>query len=111
MMSLWKHAIETNKALLLDEIPLGPQALLKKVEEFENISQATEHSYPARILSNVEGMSSLADHEDVTEIESDGSDDEYNDDDYDDVLNYESDSQASIGSLTIDQIANKLRQD
>ncbi|KAK2985340.1 LOW QUALITY PROTEIN: hypothetical protein RJ640_028654, partial [Escallonia rubra] len=42
MMSLWKCAIESSKALLLDEICLGPYALLKKVEEFESSSQATD---------------------------------------------------------------------
>ncbi|KAL6969435.1 CRS2-associated factor 2 [Sarracenia purpurea var. burkii] len=42
MMSLWRRAIETSKALLLKEINLGPDALLKKVEEFESLSQATE---------------------------------------------------------------------
>ncbi|KAK0573396.1 hypothetical protein LWI29_007516 [Acer saccharum] len=45
MMSFWKRAIELSKTLLLDEINLGPDELLKKVEEFENISEATKHSY------------------------------------------------------------------
>ncbi|KAK2991234.1 hypothetical protein RJ640_023815 [Escallonia rubra] len=53
MMSLWKRAIESSKALLLDEICLGPDALLKKVEEFESGSQATVHSYSkGQILSS-----------------------------------------------------------
>ncbi|KAK9935316.1 hypothetical protein M0R45_022423 [Rubus argutus] len=58
MMSLWKRSIDTNKALLLDELDLDPDALLKKIEEFEGISQATEHSYPALILSSEDGTSS-----------------------------------------------------
>ncbi|KAK3006629.1 hypothetical protein RJ639_015796 [Escallonia herrerae] len=45
MMSLWKPAIESSKALLLDEIFLAHDALLKE-EEFEGSSQATVHSYP-----------------------------------------------------------------
>ncbi|KAK3021424.1 hypothetical protein RJ639_046004 [Escallonia herrerae] len=46
MMSLWERAIGSSKALLLDEIFLGPDALLKEEEEFEGSSQATVHSYP-----------------------------------------------------------------
>ncbi|THF98900.1 hypothetical protein TEA_022107 [Camellia sinensis var. sinensis] len=69
MMSLWKRAIETSKALLLDKIGLGPDDLLKKVEEFEDLSQATEHSYPAVVLSGEDGTdSSRAD--DFEEMES-----------------------------------------
>ncbi|KAF2292765.1 hypothetical protein GH714_027953 [Hevea brasiliensis] len=59
MISLWKRAIEASKAILLDEIDLGPDDLLRKVEEFENISQATEHSYPAVILSNEDGANNI----------------------------------------------------
>ncbi|TXG56259.1 hypothetical protein EZV62_017572 [Acer yangbiense] len=58
MMSFWKHAIELRKTLLLDEINLGPDELLKKVEEFENISEATKHSYPVLVLSSGDGSSS-----------------------------------------------------
>ena len=54
MLSLWRRAIDTSKALLLDEIDLGPDALLEKVEEFEGLSQVTEHSYPAIVLSGGE---------------------------------------------------------
>ncbi|KAF5746590.1 hypothetical protein HS088_TW06G00761 [Tripterygium wilfordii] len=54
MMSLWKKAIESSNALLLDEIGLGSHALLKVVEEFDTVSQTTEHSYPALISSRNE---------------------------------------------------------
>nr|GLL44576.1 CRS2-associated factor 2, chloroplastic [Ipomoea trifida] len=47
MMSLWQRAVDSGTAMLLDEINLGPDDLLKKVEEFESSSQATQHSYPA----------------------------------------------------------------
>lgn len=55
MLELWKRAIETQKALLLDATELSPDSLLERVEEFEAISQATEHSYPALIVSGLEG--------------------------------------------------------
>ena len=37
MMLLWKHALESNKAILLDEIDLGPDAILRKVEKLKSI--------------------------------------------------------------------------
>ncbi|XP_061990484.1 CRS2-associated factor 2, chloroplastic [Rosa rugosa] len=120
MMSLWKHSIETNKALLLDELDLDPDALLKKVEEFEGISQATEHSYPALILSSEDGTSSAIQvYEDVpqngpySEYEdsySDNNDDYVCDDDTDDDALYDSDS-PPLGSLPVDVIAEKLDHD
>lgn len=124
MLSLWKRAIESSKALLLDEINVSPDALLEKVEEFEGISQVTEHSLPALILSSENGSKgSIADFEDtqndsyssdgfVTENEDDDDDDEYDEynDDYDeDGLNDVVDSSASPGSLPIDLITEKLR--
>ena len=124
MFSLWKRAIESNKALLLDEINLGPDALLEKVEEFEGISQATEHSYPALILSNEDGgaRSAVADSEDdmedsyschdlPTEPEDDDYDKDYyddDDDDYDDD-SYVVESSAPPGSLPVDLITKKYR--
>lgn len=93
MISLWKRAIELGKAILLDEIDLGPDDLLRKVEKFENIPQATEHSYPAVILSSEEGannrMSAFEDGSLGESFGEDGTDtdDEYEEDDY-----YDSDS-------------------
>ena len=113
MLSLWKRAIESSKALLLDELNLGPDALLEKVEEFEGISQATEHSYPAFILSNENGAEgSVASFEDVTEdsySSDDGLPNEDDDDDDDDDLYDVVDSSAEPGSLPIDLIVNKLK--
>ena len=115
-MSLWKRAIESSKALLLDEINLGPDALLKKVEEFEGISQATEHSYPALILSSEDGTSSsMAESEDDPQSEGYDEDDIYNDSDDDEYENYYSDSfeevesSVPLGSLPVDMIADKLK--
>ncbi|PON44849.1 RNA-binding, CRM domain containing protein [Parasponia andersonii] len=120
MLSLWKRAIESNKAMLLDQIDLGPDALLKKVEEFEGISQATEHSYPALILSAEDGTSSsMAESKDFprndcsseTETYTNEDYDDFIDDDYDDDVGYyDSDSSPPLGSLPIDVIAKKLSQ-
>lgn len=59
MLELWKRAIESQKALLLDATELNPDSLLERVEEFEASSQATEHSYPALIVSGLEGTDLL----------------------------------------------------
>ncbi|RYR65139.1 hypothetical protein Ahy_A03g011116 isoform B [Arachis hypogaea] len=119
MLSLWKRAIESSKALLLDEFNLGPDALLEKVEEFEGVSRAMEHSYPALILSNEnDAKGSIASFEDdiedsyssqdglATEDERDvDNDDDFLEDDLFDVV----DSSAEPGSLPIDFVVNKLK--
>ncbi|XP_062158824.1 CRS2-associated factor 2, chloroplastic [Alnus glutinosa] len=115
MMLLWKQAIESSKALLLDEIVLDPDALLKKVEEFEGISQATEHSYPALILSSDDGTSSsVAETEDYPQSEGYSEDNyNYSDTDNDDYEDYDSDSfedvdsPVPLGSLPVDMIAEE----
>lgn len=63
--------------------------ILNTVDEFDDISQGTGHSYPVGILSNEEGRAEilyipLAIPEDVTEIESDACNDKYNHDEEDD---------------------------
>ncbi|TQD81379.1 hypothetical protein C1H46_033097 [Malus baccata] len=114
MMSLWKRSIDSNKALLLDELGLDPDALLKKVEEFDSVSQATEHSYPALIVSSEDGSGSS-----VQVFEEDQRDpyseyDDYIDNDYDNESDddefYESDS-IPMGSLPVDVIADKFGHD
>ncbi|KAK4261335.1 hypothetical protein QN277_004347 [Acacia crassicarpa] len=125
MTSLWKHALESSKALLLDEIIVDPDALLEKVEEFEVASQATEHSSPALVFSSEDGdaaaaKGSLADFEEDNTYPSDGlpteddDDEDYlydNGDEYDDVdeLNAVGGSSAPPGSLPVDRIADELR--
>ncbi|OIV93724.1 hypothetical protein TanjilG_16575 [Lupinus angustifolius] len=122
MLSLWNRAIESEKALLLEEFNLGPDALLQKVEEFEGISQAIEHSYPAFISSGEDGVKhSIANFGDGTEnsyssdepdAEDDDDDDydEYSDDDYyDDDLFDTVDSSVQPGSLAVDYIVNRLK--
>lgn len=118
MISLWKRAIELGKAILLDEIDLGPDDLLRKVEKFENIPQATEHSYPAVILSSEEGANNrMSAFEDGSLGESfgedgTGTDDEYEEDDYYDSDSFEEiDASASLDSLPVDLIADELDQE
>ncbi|WRX13859.1 RNA-binding [Theobroma cacao] len=116
MMTLWNNAIESNKALLLDEIALGPDALLEKVEEFEGISLVTEHSCEALVLSSEDGSgSSMAESEAGSYSEDFGGENEiYSDDDiindeYYDVE--EVDSSIPLGSLPVDKIAERLRRE
>ncbi|XP_022776124.1 CRS2-associated factor 2, chloroplastic-like [Durio zibethinus] len=117
MMSLWKRAIESNKALLLDEIALGPDALMEKVEEFEGTSLATEHSCEAVVLSSEDGSgSSMAELEDGSsnlggENDNYSDDDIINDEDYDVDSFEEVDSSIPLGSLPVDRIAERLRRD
>lgn len=115
-MSLWKRAIESNKALLLDEIALGPDALLEKVEEFEGLSLATVHSLEAVVITTEDGSgSSVAELEEGSFSEDfGGEDDIYSDDDivngeYYDVD--EVDSSIPLGSLPVDRIAERLRRE
>ncbi|KAH9773187.1 CRS2-associated factor 2 [Citrus sinensis] len=114
MISLWKRAIESTKALVLDEINLGPDDLLKKVEEFEGISQAAEHSYPALVLSREDGASSsMAEYEDGSQSENYDEDEFYPEDDFnDDDEFYDSDSSdvVPLGSLPVDHIAERLQR-
>ncbi|XP_077240488.1 RNA-binding CRS1 / YhbY (CRM) domain-containing protein isoform X1 [Tasmannia lanceolata] len=115
IMSLWKRALDSSKALLLDETDLGPDALLEKVEEFEGRSQANEHSYPALILPSGAGSNiSKTDYrEDESVIRSEDSDDEHGDygDDEDDYASDsfdELESSAPLGSLPVDSLVNRL---
>lgn len=113
MTSLWERAIETNKALLLKETTLTPDDLLEIVEEFEGLSQATEHSYPALIVTDNDGATtSRAEYENSRgEDHSEG--EYYSDDNVSDDDHYLSDSYDEIsssapqGSLAVDFIAKQ----
>lgn len=127
MLSLWKSAIESNKALLLEEFNLGPDALLEKVEEFEGISHATEHSHPAFISSsedafegstgylqadtedNYSNEEGLDDADDYDNNNDDEDDYDYYNDDKDDEFNDIVVTSAQPGSLPIDQLVDKLK--
>lgn len=106
MMSLWQNAIGLGKAWLLDQIELGPDELLERVEEFESVSQVTEHSYPALILSSkVSVDSSRQPHGDTKD--EDYSEDGTYPDKFDDT--FESlESSVPFGSLPIDLLAEQL---
>ncbi|RZB99271.1 CRS2-associated factor 2, chloroplastic [Glycine soja] len=138
MLSLWKRAIQSSKALLLDEFNLGPDALLEKVEEFDTVSQALEHSHPAFSLSSKENdaegssanfensyssdgihteedyakfedsYSSDALQTEEEEEEDEDEDEDYYDDEDDDL--YAVDTSAQPGSLPVDMIVKKLKQ-
>lgn len=114
-MSLWKRAIESNKALLLNEneTNLCPDDLLQKVDEFASLSQAKEHSFSA-VVVNYHPSSAQ------TEIEGGGPDfgledenedsvDDYNDnDDFTDMNDDDIKSFVPLGSLPVDSLAQSL---
>lgn len=55
MFKLWKSAVDSSLALLLDDAEannLTPDSLLTLVEEFSVTSQAVEHSFPALLVTN-----------------------------------------------------------
>lgn len=106
MISLWKRALESSKAMILEELDLNPNNLLKKVEEFEGPSQAAEHTYAALVL---------LDRRDGSMADDDGNyeeDDDHDEDDIDDEFEDEFLDGDSLppGSLPVDRIAEKLRE-
>lgn len=107
MKLLWERAIDSNKALLLDEIGLAPDDLLEKVEEFERISQATEHSYPALILSS-EDVSSPDDSPESQDYSEAYYSSDYDEEDQEGDLFDNVDPSVPLGSLPVDIIAKKL---
>lgn len=112
MMSLWNRAIESNQALVLDDLDLGPDALLEKVEEFERLSQATVHSFPALILPSGDDFRNRSEEAEEESSLDDGDNQSY-DSEYDDEsdINDSSDgmdSSAPLGSLPIDLIAKQF---
>ncbi|MCL7051660.1 hypothetical protein MKW94_005334 [Papaver nudicaule] len=116
-MSRWKMAIESSKALLLDEIELGPDELLEKVEAFADTLQAAEHSYPALIMSTGEGACILnRDDEDGSDNLSNDDDEDYDseygseDEDYNSSFE-ELESSIPRGSLPVDAIVEQLTLD
>lgn len=114
MMSLWKRAIQSNKALLLNEneTNLCPDDLLQKVDEFASLSQAKEHSFPAVVVNYPSSAQ--------TEIEGGGPDfgledenedsvDDYNDNgDFTDMNDDDIKSFVPLGSLPVDSLAQSL---
>ncbi|XP_042398136.1 CRS2-associated factor 2, chloroplastic-like [Zingiber officinale] len=129
MFSLWKRAVESSQALLLDDIDLTPDSLLEKIEHFEGLSQAISHSYDALILPtskdpegskySSEGRFRLEASDvsyDEFGRENKNGEDHYNYDksDYDSDDAYDHDEiehSVPFGSLPVDSIAKRLGED
>lgn len=112
MISLWNRAIESNQALVLDDLDLGPGALLEKVQEFERLSQATVHSFPALILPSGDVLGNQSEEPEEESSLDDGDYQSY-DSEYDDESDINDsfdgmDSSAPLGSLPIDLIAKRF---
>ncbi|KAJ4968389.1 hypothetical protein NE237_015090 [Protea cynaroides] len=101
MVSLWKRAMQSRKALLLEEPGLGPDALLERVEAFVAMSQAKEHSYPALVLSSASNAT------DSSKELTDGNDHYENDLGGDEEFPIEI-SSVPPGSLPVDLITKQL---
>ncbi|CAO2828843.1 unnamed protein product [Amaranthus hypochondriacus] len=114
MMSLWNRALESNKAMLLDDTDLGPDELLERVEEFDRITQATVHSYPALVHSGEDIMSNSETEDGVLEDDEDFSDQFADEDDFeesgDDDLFETAESPGPLGSLPVDVIVKRLHK-
>ncbi|MCD7449093.1 CRS2-associated factor [Datura stramonium] len=118
MMSLWKNAIDSGKALLLGDIDLKPDDLLNKVEEFVSISQATEHTYPALVLSSkrVPEQSELIWKGSSDDDDNDSDDEISDDDDHEDKYyinnSFEAlESSVPKGLLPVDLIVKEFSDD
>ena len=112
MFLLWKRAIDSHKALLLDEnTELTPDSLLGRVEEFHSLLQAAEHSYPALLLCRGDGAENVESSDDGND---EFSDRDRNSEDFEDCEIDISDSfeevdpLAPYGSLPVDSIAERL---
>lgn len=106
MISLWKRALESTKAVVLEELDLSPDDLLEKVEEFEGTSQAAEHTYTALVLSGSDGAEDYVDDKDQSEKYSDI------EDDFDDECSDDKslDPVGPVGSLPVDKIVRNPRE-
>lgn len=116
MMSLWKNAIDSGKALLLDDIDLKPDDLLNKVEEFASISQAIEHTYPALVLSSKRVPEQSGSMWRGSSDDDNDSDDEISDGDHEDKYyintSFEAlESTVPKGLLPVDLIVKELSDD
>uniref|UniRef100_A0A0A9CJ03 Caf2 n=1 Tax=Arundo donax TaxID=35708 RepID=A0A0A9CJ03_ARUDO len=125
MFKLWKSALESSLALLLDDAEanaLTPDSLLMRVEEFSVTSQAVEHSFPALLMANGERNAevlsaeciddesetrSAGNQEDQFEQSPDLRDDEHFDFDMFERL----ESSAPLGSLSIDTMIEQLNSE
>lgn len=125
MLKLWKSAVDSSLALLLDHAEandLTPDSLLTRVEEFSITSQAVEHSFPALLVANCEvdtgslsgecindesETSIVGNQEDQLEQSPDLSSDEHFELDMLERL----DSSVPLGSLPIDTMIEQLNSE
>ncbi|XP_062197937.1 CRS2-associated factor 2, chloroplastic-like [Phragmites australis] len=125
MFKLWKSALESSLALLLDDAEvndLTPDSLLTRVEEFSVTSQAVEHSFPALLVGNGEGNPEVLSAEHI-EDESDTGGPGYQEGpfeqspDHSDDEHFEFDmfermeSSAPLGSLPIDTMIERMNSE
>jgi hypothetical protein len=126
MFKLWKSAVDSSLALLLDDAEandLTPDLLLTLVEEFSLTSQAAEHSFPALLVTNgevnTESLSAEYKNDDESETRIAGNDegqDEQSPDLCDDE-HFELDmferleSSVPLGSLPIDSMIEQLNSE
>jgi len=112
MFLLWKRAIDSHKALLLDDnTELSPDSLLERVEEFQGLSQAAEHSYPALILSGGDSSENVQPSDDDNDefSDTDRTSGDFEDYDIDIGDSFEEvDPSVPYGSLPVDSIEERL---
>lgn len=125
MFKLWKSAVDSSLALLLDDAEadaLTPDSLLTMVEEFSITSQAVEHSFPALLVANGEGNSDILnaeyiDDESETSRVGNQEDQSQQSPDTSEDVHFELDmlerleSSAPLGSLPIDAMIEQLNSE
>ncbi|KAL6850068.1 hypothetical protein ACP4OV_020695 [Aristida adscensionis] len=125
MFKLWKSAVESSLALLLDDTEvndLTPDSLLSRVEEFNVTSQAVEHSFPALLVASDDRNSEVLSAEimeDESETGSAGYQDHHlnqsPDPTGDELFEFDMierlELSAPLGSLPIDTMIEELKND
>uniref|UniRef100_A0A0A8XP97 Caf2 n=1 Tax=Arundo donax TaxID=35708 RepID=A0A0A8XP97_ARUDO len=124
MFKLWKNALESSLALLLDDAEANartPDSVLMRVEEFSVTSQAVEHSFPALLVANGgENPDVLAEYiEDESETSRVGnqeqqleqSPDRSEDEHFEFDMFEHLESSAPLGSLLIDTMIGQLNSE
>lgn len=125
MFKLWKSAVDSSLALLLDDAEannLTPDSLLTLVEEFSVTSQAVEHSFPALLVTNGDASTDSLSAEymnDESETSVAGNEEgqleqspDLRDDEHFDLDMFERlESSVPLGSLPIDSMIERLNSE
>lgn len=122
MFKLWKSAVDSSLALLLDDAEannLTPDSLLTLVEEFSVTSQAVEHSFPALLVTNGDDSLSAEYMNDEPETSVAGNEEgqleqspDLRDDEHFDLDMFERlESSVPLGSLPIDSMIERLNSE